>query len=149
MEQGNRGRPFRRFVEFDNVTSEANCHFKNWYSRIYFWQKLRGLRKPLPAPVLRLRTFSLLYFCLCWILYLLQVSVEGFITLLVHSFALRSWCSFALCIFINESSAFTNESPIVWGGQNILMASRLRIVIFKCLVCIFDLLKLGFLFKEV
>lgn len=141
VERGSRERPFGRFVEFDNVTSEANCLFKNCYSSIYFWEKWRSLREPLPAFVLRLRAFSLLYFSLCWILYLLQVSVEGFMThCLAHSLALRSWCSFALCIFINKSSAFTNESPIVWGGQSILMATKLRIVIFKCLVCIFDLL---------
>lgn len=95
--------------------SEANCSFKNCYSSIYFWQKLRN---PLPAFVLRLRMFSLLCFSLCWILYLLQVSVEGFLThCLVHSLALTSWCSFALCVFINKSSAFTNNPLLFEVGR--------------------------------
>lgn len=141
VEWGNGGRPFGRYVAFHNVTNEANSYFKKSYSSGLFLAEMEESEETLTRFVLRLGMFCLLCFSLCRILYLLRVSVEGFIThCLFHSLALRSGCSFALCIFINKSSVFTNESSIVRGGQNILMASKLRIVIFKCLSCIFDLL---------
>lgn len=31
-EWGNRGRPFGRFVAFDNITNEANSYFRKSYS---------------------------------------------------------------------------------------------------------------------
>lgn len=141
VERGKRGRPFGRFVAFDNVTNQANSYFKKSYSSGLFLAEMEESEETLTRFDLRLRMFCLLCFSLCRVLYLLRVSAEGFITrCLFHSLALRSGGSFALCLFINKSSVFTNESSIVRGRQNILMASKLRIVIFKCLVCIFDLL---------
>jgi len=132
VEWENRGRAFGRFGAFDDVTYEANSYFKKSYSSGLFLAGMEEPEETLPCFARRLGMFCLLYFSLCRTRYLLRVSAEGFVThCLFHSLAPRSECSFALCIFINKSPVFTNESSIVRGGQNILMASKLRIVIFK------------------
>lgn len=127
----NEGRAFGRFVAVDNVTNEANSYFKKSYLSGLFLAEMEESEEALTRCVLRLGMFCLLCFSLCHILCLLLVSAEGFITrCCFHPLTLRSGRSFTLCIFINKSSVFTNESSIVRSRQIILMASKLRFVIF-------------------